>query len=93
MQIFWKKKNFSRLRHKLAAMFLGYDKLISSYVAITKEKIYVNKPQALEELKANIQPDIKALEPETLKTVKENALESLCNAENWRKLKDVIFIN
>ena len=58
-----------------------------------KEKVYVNKPQTLQQLKNNIRAEIRALEPETLRGVMENALERArsCEAENGRRLRDLIF--
>ena len=40
-----------------------------------KERVYVNKPQNIRELKQNIRSEIANLEPETLRTVMQNALE------------------
>ena len=53
----------------------------------------VNKPQTLQQLKNNIRAEIRALEPETLRGVMENALKRahLCEAENGRRLRDLIF--
>lgn len=53
----------------------------------SKEKVYVNKPHTLHQLKDNIQTYIKAAEPETLRVVVENALEY--EAEKWTPLKNI----
>ena len=58
-----------------------------------KEKVYVNKPKTLQQLKNNIWAEITALVPETLRGVMENALERarLCEAEDGYCLQDLIF--
>lgn len=38
-----------------------------------KEKVHVNEPQTLQQLKNNIRDEVRVLEPETLKGVMENA--------------------
>ena len=59
------------------------------------DKVYVNKPQIIQELKANIRQEILSLKPPMLRTVMENSLERarLCQAENGGYLKDIIFRN
>ncbi|KOC69125.1 hypothetical protein WH47_07576, partial [Habropoda laboriosa] len=42
-----------------------------------KERVYVNKPRTVEELKENIRAEIRRLGPETLRTVMENVVEIL----------------
>jgi len=58
-----------------------------------KERVYVNKPQNIEELKQNIRTEIAQLEPETLRNVMQNVLKRAinCQREDGRHLKDVIF--
>ena len=38
-----------------------------------KERVYVNKSQTIEQLKHNIEAEIRAIEPETLRAVMQNA--------------------
>jgi hypothetical protein len=54
-----------------------------------KERMYVNKPRTLEQLRA----EIRALDPQTLTNVMNNAIERarLCEAANGAHLKDAIF--
>nr|CAI5865735.1 unnamed protein product [Callosobruchus analis] len=58
-----------------------------------KEKVYVNKPQTIRQLKDNIRNEIHAITPEILRKVMEHVLKraQLCEAENGRHLRDVIF--
>ena len=58
-----------------------------------KGLVYVNKPQTIQQLKQNIHAEIRNLEPETLRSVMENALEraNICQQENGHHLQDVIF--
>jgi hypothetical protein len=58
-----------------------------------KERLYVNKPRTLEQLKENIRAEIRALELQILTNVMNNAIERarLCEAVNGAHLKDVIF--
>ena len=58
-----------------------------------KERIYVNKPENLKQLKDNITKEIRELDQETPEAVMEHVLERarMCEAENGRHLKDVIF--
>ena len=60
-----------------------------------KEKVYVNNPQNVQELKENIRNEIGTLNqnPEILQSVVNNFFERMrmCEAENGRHLKDVIF--
>ena len=60
-----------------------------------KERVYVNKPQTLQELKENIRNEIRELNrnPEILQSVMNNVLEraQICEAENGQHLKDIIF--
>ena len=60
-----------------------------------KERVYVNKPQNIRELKQNIRTEIANLEPEMLHTVMQNALERAinCQQENGSHLRDIIFHN
>ena len=60
-----------------------------------KDKVYLNKPQTIQELKANIQQEILSLQPPILRTVRENSLERarLCKAENGGYLRVIIFYN
>ena len=57
--------------------------------------MFVNKPQTLQELKENIRNEVKELNRnrEILQTVMNSVLERarICEAENGRHLKDVIF--
>ena len=58
-----------------------------------KDKVYVNKPRTIQELKANIRQEILSLQPPMLRIVMENSLERarLCEAENGGYLRDIIF--
>lgn len=58
-----------------------------------KGVVYINKPQTIQELKQNIQAEIRNLEPETLRAVMENAVKraNFCLQENGHHLRDVIF--
>ena len=60
-----------------------------------KERVYVNKPRTIPELKDNIRREIQELEPVILRKVMENALTRarICEAENGGHLKDIIFKN
>jgi hypothetical protein len=40
-----------------------------------KERVYVNKPRTIQELKENIRTETRRLRPETLRTVMEHAVE------------------
>ena len=55
-----------------------------------KEKVCVNKPQSLIELKENITREIR---PETLEKVMAEVFKraQICEAENGRQMQDVIF--
>lgn len=58
-----------------------------------KDKVYVNKPQTLGQLKQNIRDEIRRLQPETLRRVMQNALKraNACIEQNGGHLSDVIF--
>lgn len=58
-----------------------------------KERVYINKPRTIQELKENIRAEIRRLGPETLRTVMENAVERacICEQENGSHLRDVVF--
>ena len=58
-----------------------------------KEKVYVNKPRTIQQLKANIQEEIHSIQPQMLRTVMENALQRalVCEAENGGHLHDITF--
>ena len=58
-----------------------------------KEKVFVNKPQSLIELKENITREIKEIRPETLKKVMAEVIKKaqICEAKNGRHIQDVIF--
>lgn len=57
-----------------------------------KEKVYVNKPQTIPQLKNNIRDEIRAITPEILRKVMENVLERarICEAANGHHLRDII---
>ncbi|KAK3849790.1 hypothetical protein Pcinc_043469 [Petrolisthes cinctipes] len=57
------------------------------------ERVYVNKPKTLEQLKENINREIREVAPETLAAVMKHVMERarLCEAENSHHLKDAIF--
>ena len=59
------------------------------------DKVYVNNPRTIKELKANIRQKILFLQPPMLRTVMENSLERarLCQTENGGYLRDIIFRN
>lgn len=58
-----------------------------------KEKVYANKPNNIEELKANIEAEIRAISPQMLQTVMENVLKRAeeCEAANGAHLENIIF--
>lgn len=58
-----------------------------------KGKVYANKPRTIQQLKANIREEVRALGPEILRKVMENALERArqVEANNGHHLKDIIF--
>lgn len=58
-----------------------------------KERVYVNKPETILQLKNNIREEIRAITPEILRKVMEKVLEraQLCEAANGHHLRDVIF--
>lgn len=58
-----------------------------------KERVYINKPKTLQQLKENIQEEIGNLSPEVLKKVMENAIERtrICSNSEGGHLTDVIF--
>ena len=58
-----------------------------------KGKVYANKSRTIQELKANIRKEVRALRPEILRKVMENALERALRVEanNGHNLKDIIF--
>lgn len=58
-----------------------------------KSKVYANKPQTLEQLKANIRQEIAGISTETLRKTMENAEKrtDLCMAANGGHLPDIIF--
>ena len=60
-----------------------------------KDKLNVNKPRTIQELKANIRQEILSLQPPKLRTVMENSLERarLSEAENGGYLRDIIVRN
>ena len=58
-----------------------------------KDKVYVNKPRTIQELKSNIRQEILSVPPQMLKSVMENSLKraQVCEAENGGYLRDLIF--
>ena len=60
-----------------------------------KERVYVNNPRTIQELKNNIRHEIRELEPVILRSVMKSAITRahLCEAENGGHLKDIIFKN
>ncbi|KOC71363.1 hypothetical protein WH47_05245, partial [Habropoda laboriosa] len=66
------------------------DFLLWSYL---KERVCVNKPRTIQELKENIRAEIRRLGPKTLRAVMENAVERACTCEqeNGGHLRDVVF--
>ena len=60
-----------------------------------KERVYVNKPRTIPQLKNNIRNEIEVITPEILRKVMENVLERarMCEAENGHHLRDIIFHN
>ena len=57
-----------------------------------KCKVYANNPRTIQELKVNIQEEVRVLGPEILRKVMENALERARQVEvnNGHHLKDII---
>ena len=58
-----------------------------------KERVYVNNPETIEQLKINITNEIAALNEETLTSVMEHVLvrANLCEANGGNYLNDIIF--
>lgn len=58
-----------------------------------KDRVYVNQPKTIQELKQNIVTEICNIKPETLHSVMYNALEraGICQQENGGHLQDIIF--
>ena len=58
-----------------------------------KEKVFVKKLQSSMELKENITREIREVSPETLEKVMAEVFKraEICEAENGRHMKDVIF--
>ena len=50
-----------------------------------KDKVYVNKPRTIQELKSNIRQEILSVPPQMLKRAQ------VCEAENGGYLRDIIF--
>ena len=60
-----------------------------------KEWVYANKPATINALKNNIEEEIRAISPETLSDVLDNALQRAqeCENENGGHLSNIIFHN
>ena len=60
-----------------------------------KERVYANKPATINALKNNIEEEIRAISPETLSDVLDNALQRAqeCENENGGHLSNIIFHN
>lgn len=60
-----------------------------------KSRVYVNKPQTLAALKANIEEEVAELTPDVLRKVMENAIKRarLCIGSGGGHLRDIIFSN
>ena len=60
-----------------------------------KEKVYVNKPQTLDQLKTNIRQEIENIPVEMLKKVMKNSIKraDLCRTAKGGHLVDIIFEN
>jgi len=58
-----------------------------------KDRVYINKPRTIMQLKENIREEIKALTPKSLTAIMKHAIERvrLCEAAKGRHLNDVIF--
>ena len=58
-----------------------------------KERVFINTPRTLEELKNNIRQEIRNVQPPILEAVMESLMERtrLCEEKNGHYLKDVIF--
>ncbi|KOC59803.1 hypothetical protein WH47_10771 [Habropoda laboriosa] len=58
-----------------------------------KDKVYVNKPRTIEQLKENIRAEIRELMPDTLTKVMANVLKraQLCDTENGGHLCNIVF--
>lgn len=61
--------------------------------AYLKERVYVNKPATIPQLKTNIRNEILSITPEILRKVMENVLKraQMCEAENGHHLRDIVF--
>ena len=60
-----------------------------------KERVYANKPATINDLKNNIEQEIRAVSPEILIDVLDNALQRAqeCENENGAHLSNIIFHN
>ena len=60
-----------------------------------KEKMYMNKPQTLDQLKSNIRQEIENIPVEILKKVMKNSIKraDLCRTAKGGYLVDIIFEN
>lgn len=58
-----------------------------------KNRVYINKPKTIQDLKDNIKAEIQTLRPETLRTVMESALKRacICEQQNGCHLTDVVY--
>lgn len=58
-----------------------------------KDRVYINKPKIIHDLKDNIQVEIRKLRPEILRTTMESALKRacICEQQNGCHLTDVVF--
>ena len=60
-----------------------------------KEKVFVNKPQTINDLKRNIEDQIRAISLKMLSNVMQSVLDRAiqCETKNGGHLKDIIFKN
>lgn len=77
----------------MATALSGFDRSRPFFWGYLKEKVYINKPQTIPQLKENIRIEIRVITPEILRKVMEHVLERarLGEAENGRHLRDVVF--
>ena len=60
-----------------------------------KERVYRNKPRTINDLKRNIEDQIRDISPEMLSNVMQSVLDraTQCETENGGHLKNIIFKN
>ena len=94
-------KHFSRsnhlkeLRNKLAISITRPDKSGFFLWGYLKEKGFLNKPDTINDLKRNIDDEMRSISPEILSNVMRSVLDraNQCETENGKHLKNIVFKN